>query len=190
MAQSTFYTSYCKYGYYDWGYTSGWSIGYSSGHDFRGILRFPDLLLQDAEIQSISLLLNRTDTYGAKDNYFGFTQSTDWNAATTVNFKKTISSGTGLKTIDLTPYKDQIQAYVGTWCIVANRYTTGEFCSFDGDEDGAIKAPRLVVVYENATVEYYTEGGWQKCLVYYRNTAGEWVKCIPYIYKDGVWVKV
>lgn len=189
MAQSTFYTTYCRYGYYEWGYTSGFSIGYSSGHDFKGILRFPDLLLQDAEIQSISLLLNRTDTYGAKDNYFGFTQDTAWNAVVTDSFHYQIPSGTGVKTIDLTPYKDKIKAFVGTWCIVANRYTTGEFCSFYGDEDGATKAPRLVVNYENATVEYYTSGGWQKCTVnYYKD--GAWVKCVPYYYKDGAWVKV
>jgi hypothetical protein len=184
----TVYTTLCKYGYYEWGYTSGWSIGYSSGHDFRGILRFPDLNLRDAVIRKISLLLRRTDTYSGKDNYLGFNQNTAWNATTVSDFHVYISSGTGTKTIDLTPYISLIQGYVGDWCIIANRDTTGEFCSFDGDEDGA-NAPRLVVEYDRGMMHYYKDGAFKECGVHYFKD-GAYKQCLPYVYRNGLWVLV
>lgn len=186
----TLLTTYCRSGYYSEGYTytSGWSIGENSGHAFRGILRFPDLNLRDAVIRRISLVLNRTDSYSSRTNYWGFCQSIVWGAATEVNFPWKVPEGKGTKTLDLTPYKDRIQGYVGEWCIVTNRYTAGGYCEFSGKSDGS-KAPKLVVEYDKGIVHAYKGGVWVPCLVHqYKD--GAFHQCMPYLRKDGLWVLV
>ncbi len=192
MATNTLYSTYCRSGYLSsdgYSYTSDWTFGEQSGHNFKGVVRFPDLLLRSAVIQNISLVLRRIDTYGGRTCQFGFNQNIAWGSTLLRTFSVSISSGTGNKTIDLTAHKDLIQNFSGEWCIHTNRDGNASgFTQFNGDEDGT-NGPRIVVTYENATVEYFTAGAWQKCLVHYRTSTG-WVQTIPYIYKSGVWVQV
>ena len=191
MASKTEYSTYCRYGYLSsdgYGYTGGFSFGTNSGHDYKGVVRFPDLLVQKAVIQSIALVMKRTDTAGSRTVQLGLNQNIAWGSSLLRTFNVTISSGTGTKTIDLTEHKDLIQNFTGSWCIHTNRNGGAGYTTFDGDEDGST-GPRIVVTYENATVEYFTSGGWQKALVHYRTATG-WAQCIPYIYKDGAWVQV
>lgn len=192
MATNTLYSTYCRSGYLSsdgYSYTSNWTIGLQSGHNYRSVVQFPDLLLRDSVIQSIKFLINRIDTYGGRTTQMGFNQSTAWGSAILQSFSVGISSGTGVKTIDLTPYISLIQGFVGSWCIHTNRDGNADFCQFNGDEDGT-SGPRIVVTYENAVVEYYTSGAWQKALVYYRDSTGAWKQCIPYMYVNGAWVRV
>jgi len=191
MASLTVYSTFCRHGYLSsdgYSYTSDWSFGESSGHDFKGCVAFPDLGLQKAVIQNISFIVRRIDTYGSRTVQLGLNQSTAWGSALLRTFNVTFSTGTGNKTFNLTSHKDLIQNFKGTWCIHTNRNGGAGFTTMNGDEDGT-NGPRITVTYENATVDYYTEGGWHKALVHYRTPTG-WVQCIPYMYVNGVWVRV
>ena len=193
MAVQTQYTGWCAHGYLSsdpWNYTANWCFGDNGSHDFRACARFPALNLPNAVIQNISLVLRRIDTAGSRTVQAGINQSKGWSSAfLSPTFSIAITSGSGTKTVDLTAYKDLIQSFTSDWYIHLNRNNACSITEFNGDEDGT-NAPRIVTTYENATVEYFTAGGWQKCLVHYRKPDGTWQQCIPYYYVNGAWVQV
>lgn len=170
--------------------TSDLKVGKTGSSSYRGRIRFPSLGIPNAIIQSITFRMNRIDEYSNKNLKLRVTYDSSYGASGQYSRDISVSGGRNMKEWSLTAAKDIIQAYTGSWYIhILPSSDDNSYCEFAGDEDTDSRKPRVAVVYENATVDYYIEGGWQKCLVnYYKD--GVWVQCIPYIYKDGAWVQV
>ena len=103
------------------------------------------------QITSIKLYMNRTDGYAGKTLKIGSSVDTAWGA--TLDWSQNIyaSTGTGVKSWDLTAYKTILQAYTCTWYLHFN-HGSGDSSYCEWTAGSGSSAPRLVVEYEEATL--------------------------------------
>ena len=190
----TYYASDCVWGSSSFNSTSDLKVGKtgsssSDGTKYKGRLTFA-AVPSSWIIRSITLKLYRIDSYNAHTLEFGGSTSGGFSASLAFSLDKSISKGTGTKSIDLTAYAASIKGFGGTWYLhIRHGSGTNSYTEFNGDEDATSKKPQLVIVYDMATVWYRRGDTWIECEVYYRN-GSEWVKVIPYYNSGGTWIQV
>ncbi len=189
MASKTIYTTACVWGSSSFNSSTDLKVGKSSSATYKGRITFA-VVPANWVIKKITLKLNRIDSYAAHTLIFGGSASSGFSATLAFSVSKSISTGTGSKTIDLTSYAKKIQGFGGTWYIhVRHSSGSNSYTEFSGDERSTSLKPQLVIQYEQATVYVNVAGVWKQCLVYYCNN-GTWVQCIPYYNSGGTWKQV
>ena len=137
------------------GYTnndSPFALGKTSDYTQRGRVGFAPLD-KGWYIKSIKLAMNRSDGYGGKTLKLGANQSSAYADRLTVDFSLNFyaSTGTGVKTWDLTAYKDILQGYSGTWYLHFD-HGSGDGSYTEWVSGTGSSAPRLVVEYEDSSI--------------------------------------
>ena len=191
---ATIYTTECVWGSSSFNSTTDLKVGKtgsssSDGTLYRGRIRFA-AIPSNWVIQSITLRLNRIDSYSSHTLMLGGSTGTGFSASLSFSLSKSFSSGTGTKNTDLTAYASTIQSFGGTWYIhVRHGSGTNSYTEFSGDERSSSLKPALIITYVLGTVWYHNGAQWTECLVYYHNGT-EWIQCIPYYNSGGTWVQV
>ena len=194
MASKTIYTTACVWGSSSFNSSTDLKVGKtgsssSDGTKYKGRITFA-AIPANWIIKKITLKLNRIDSYAAHTLLFGGSTGSGFSATLSFSFTKSISKGTGSKTLDLTTYAKTIQGFGTTWYIhVRHGSGSNSYSEFSGDERSTSLKPQLVIEYEEATVYVNVAGTWKQCLVYYNNN-GTWVQCIPYYNSGGTWKQV
>ena len=193
-ATVTFYASECVWGSSSFNSTTDLKVGKtgsssSDGTKYKGRLTF-DAIPSNWIIRSVTLKLNRIDSYNAHTLLFGGSTGSGFSASLSFSLTQSISKGTGSKSIDLTDYASVMQGFGAAWYLhIRHGSGTNSYTEFNGDEDANSKKPQIVIVYDLATVWYFKDGAWVECEVWYRN-GDAWVKVIPYYNSGGTWVQV
>ena len=191
---ATIYTTECVWGSSSFNSTTDLKVGKtgsssSDGTYYRGRIKFA-AIPKHWVIQSITLRLNRIDSYSSHTLTLGGSTGTGFSASLAFSLNKSFGSGTGTKNTDLTAHAATIQGFGGTWYIhVRHGSGTNSYTEFSGDERSNSLKPALIITYVLATVWYNNGGTWVECLVYYHNGT-EWVQCIPYYNSGGTWIQV
>ena len=191
---ATIYTTECVWGSSSFNSTTDLKVGKtgsssSDGTLYRGRIKFA-AIPKNWVIQSITLRLNRIDSYSSHTLTLGGSTGTGFSASLSFSLNKSFSSGTGTKNTDLTAYASTIQSFGGTWYIhVRHGSGTNSYTEFSGDERSSSLKPALIITYVLGTVWYHNGTQWVECLVYYHNGT-EWIQCIPYYNSGGTWIQV
>lgn len=187
---ATIYTTECVWGSSSFNSTTDLKVGRTSSDTYyKGRVKFA-AIPANWVIQSITLRLKRIDSYTTHTLLFGGSTGTGFSASLSFSLNQSISSGTGTKSINLTPYASIIQGFGATWYIhVRHGSGSNSYSEFNGDEDSTSAKPQLVITYVLGTVWYSNAGIWVECEVWYCN-AGTWLKVIPYYNSGGTWVQV
>lgn len=170
--------------------------GISGSGEYRAVLRIPRTLFAPIGLgilQKLTLQMRRTDTYSSKTHKFGFSTGSDWASTLISSVNKSISSGVGTKTLDLTSIMGAIKSVTsGTYIYLHVRHGSGDnsYASYASPTNGTSSyRPKLILEYADATVEVMLGGVWTDCVAnVYKN--GQWVQCIPFCRKDGVWKQI
>jgi hypothetical protein len=187
---ATIYTTECVWGSSSFNSTTDLKVGRTSSDTYyKGRVKFAAIPASWV-IQSITLKLKRIDSYTTHTLLFGGSTGTGFSASLSFSFNQSISSGTGTKSINLTPYASIIQGFGATWYIhVRHGSGSNSYSEFNGDEDSTSVKPQLVITYVLGTVRYHNGTQWVECVVYYHNGT-EWIQCIPYYNSGGTWIQV
>ena len=162
---ATIYTIDCVWGASSFNSTRDLKVGRTSSNTYyRGRVAFA-AIPKSWVIQSITLRLNRIDSYNSHTLLFGGSTGTGFSTSLSFAFNQAIYKGTGAKWIDLTPYASIIQGFGATWYIhVRHGSGSNSYSEFNGDEDSTSVKPALIITYVLGTVCYYNGTQWVSAL--------------------------
>jgi hypothetical protein len=150
----------------------------SDGTFYKGRIKFA-AIPKSWVIQSITLRLNRIDSYSGHTLTLGGSTGTGFSASLSFSLNKSFSSGTGIKNTDLTAHAandSELSAAHGTSTFDTAPAPTPTPSSRANERSNSLK-PALIITYVLGTVWYHNGTQWVECLVYYHNGT-ERIQCI------------